>query len=242
MELRDKIFTSINKITYESKLKTVKEIEEFRLFSELLGGTYSTVNKSEHFLHRERLTKYKDEISNWTKYEITINFGDSLTDFHRDTIGNHTGIFSISGSWPHHIKQMAEEINPYLQKLNVRNITVGCLGGNPNLVNQEYRFISKEAIECLNALRQLYKTSRIIIYGLPPSYYIYQKRARAFDNDLLNWSINNRNAVYVSLVENFRGGFFSSFNWSDCGEIHFKEKEVSRFSKLLKDKMVNLCP
>lgn len=198
---------------------------------------------TKHFAHDERVTQNKALITTWKPGQnVTINFGDSLSDFTRPQLADsHDGIFSIGGSWANHMEQMAIDLHDDLKKVNVKNITIGCLGGNPMLVYYDYQTIYNSSIKCLNTVRKLYPTSRIIVYGIPPLYNIYAtENCTNFDLSLKTWTLSDSNAKFLSLKEHFGTGFarfFPTSKWSADG-VHFNESGGRKFGKLLKDLMV----
>lgn len=220
--------------------RNIKNSEVTSIVTHLLSSTINNdSNLTKHPLHNKRLEEYKNSVSYWLpNNEVNINFGDSLSDMSRKQLYNcHTGIFSISGSWSHHIKQMAIDMREPLKKMKIKNISVGCLGGNPLLCYQNYDIVLKEAISCLDTIRELYYKSRIIVYGLPPVYNIHViDNTWDFDFAIQQWTIEDKNAKFISLKENFGKGFaklFPSINYSIDG-IHFNSNGAIRFNGLIK--------
>lgn len=206
----------------------------------LLSDTIDkNINFVKHPFHNKRLEEFKNSVSYWIpNRKVNINFGDSLTDMSRKQLyDTHSGIFSISGSWSHHIKQMAIDMSEPLKKMQVKNISVGCLGGNPLLCQQNYDQVVKEAIDCLNVIRELYYKSRIIVYGLPPVYDIHvNMNTWNFDFELKQWVKEDKDARFISLKEHFGKGYdklFPSIEYSSDG-IHFNPKGAIRFNQLIK--------
>ena len=195
-----------------------------------------------HFGHDERLADYKKVIKTWQKKtDKTINFGDSIADFARDQFAvNHDGIFSIGGSWAHHMQQMAEALADDLKDFRIKNITIGTLGGNPMLVYRNMDEVINAAITCLNRVRQLYPNSRIIVYGIPPLFNIYATmNCTDFDMKMIEWVTHDPNARFLSLKQHFGTGFakfFPSSKWSADG-VHFTEAGAAKLNKLLHDQM-----
>lgn len=194
-----------------------------------------------HPLHNSRLAEFKTEVSKWTKTEVNINFGDSLTDLSRKQIQRvHDGVFSISGSWANHMEEMAIDMKEALSRFKIKNISIGCLGGNPMLVYQNYDEVLKDSIKCLNKVRDLYPDSRIIVYGLPPVYAVYvTENTYKFDWNLYNWCINDKDARFISLKNTFGSGMsklFPSFGWSSDG-VHFNPRGGARFAGLIEGNM-----
>lgn len=207
----------------------------------LLSKTFNpSAERSRHPFHNKRLQEYKDKIGYWLdNKEININFGDSLTDLSREQIyESHDGIFSISGSWANHIQMMVEDLHHDLKRFIIKNISIGCLGGNPLLVYQNYNEVVQDSISCLNKVRQLYPDSRIIVYGLPPVFNIHvNQNTYQFDNELANWVSKDANARFINLKSNFGSGFgklFPSSKWSSDG-VHFNPNGANKFSKLIKE-------
>ena len=230
-----------NKKNYE---KFAKQEQTESIILELLSKDKNVeIPLTSHLQHAERVSVNKKLISTWDISKVkNINFGDSLTDFTRTELNPyHDGIFSIAGSWAHHMEQMAEDLHPEISKFKIQNITIGCLGGNPMLLYQKMETIISISIKCLNRVRKLYPNARIIVYGLPPVYNFYvNKNCFLFDEDLRKWTEADSNAKFLSLRENFGSGFLRLFptpNWSVDG-VHFSSKGGRKFGKLLKDLMV----
>ena len=237
MIIDDLLESYLHRREYE---KNIKNSQMTSLVTHLLSTTIDNDTiLSKHPLHNKRLEEYKDKVGYWIpNNEVNINFGDSLTDMSRKELSFcHTGIFSISGSWSHHIKQMAIDMREPLKKMKIKNISVGCLGGNPLLCYQNYDIVLKEAISCLNTIRELYYKSQIIVYGLPPVYNIHViDNTWQFDFAIRQWTIEDKNASFISLKQNFGKGFarlFPSIQYSIDG-IHFNPKGAMRFSQLIK--------
>jgi hypothetical protein len=218
----------------------IKKSLEGAVITELLSKDFNTSKeRTKHPFHDERVKSFKGLINSWkNKNEISINFGDSLTDLSRKQIERvHDGIFSISGSWAHHMTQMVNDLYKDLSKFNVKNISIGCLGGNPMLVYQNFDEIVKDSIECLNTIRSKFPDARIIIYGIPPVYNIYATtHSYDFDLKLLQWSSQDKDSRFISLKYNFGQGWgrlFPDVNYSSDG-VHFNPFGGARFAELIK--------
>ena len=205
-------------------------------------SSYEVNPQKKHFGHDKRLAEYKKNISAWTdKYDIDINFGDSLSDFSRIQLNAyHDGIFSIGGSWSHHIEMMVKDLKDDLSVYNVKNVTVGSLGGNPMLVYYNINETIKYALQCLDTIRSCYPESRIIVYGIPPLFNIYAtQNSYFFDHKMIEWTIQDKNAKFLSLKEHFGSGWLKLFpvsEWSRDG-VHFNPQGASKFAQLLSDLM-----
>lgn len=197
--------------------------------------------RMKHPMHDERLMLYKELIKSWKgKKSVDINFGDSLTDMSRKQIEPiHDGVFSISGSWAHHMQMMVEDIFELLKNsdIEIKNISVGCLGGNPMLVYQDFQEILNDSLSCLNKIRELFPNSKIIVYGIPPVYNIYATmHSYEFDFRILNWINFDKNASFISLKDNFGKGLgklFPQMSYSSDG-VHFNSNGANRFANLIK--------
>lgn len=190
-----------------------------------------------HFGHDERLAQYKQVIAMWNNTGKNINFGDSISDFAREQFAaTHDGIFSIGGSWAHHMEMMAIDLHEDLSKHNVKNITIGTLGGNPLLVYRNLDEVINSSLHCLNKIRELYPMARIIIYGIPPLFNIYaMNNCTEFDMKMIEWTTKDRDAKFLSLKEHFGSGWmrlFPTSTWSADG-VHFNERGASKLSQLL---------
>ena len=195
--------------------------------------------RTKHPLHSKRLEEYKDKVGYWLDgKDVNINFGDSLTDMARKQLDVcHDAIFSISGSWSHHIKMMAEDMKESLNRVNIKNISIGCLGGNPLLAYQNYNEVVSDALNCLNRVRELYPDSRIIVYGLPPVYNIHvSENTYQFDLELFNWVTKDSNARFINLKNKFGKGFGKLFPQIEYGVdgLHFNPNGASKFAELIK--------
>ena len=195
-----------------------------------------------HFKHEERLTQYKQLISTWNnKKHKNINFGDSISDFTRPQFEiGHDGIFSIGGSWAHHMQQMIEDLHPELSKFDIKNITIGTLGGNPMLVYVNTSEVIQSSLSCLTKLRELYPVSRIIVYGIPSVFNINAKmNSNLFDLKMIEWCKMDRDARFLSLKEHFGTGFarlIPTSKWSSDG-VHFNERGAAKLNSLLMELM-----
>lgn len=198
----------------------------------------SDVDKTKHPFHNKRVQEYKDTMGYWlNEKEININFGDSLTDLSRKQIKLcHDGIFSISGSWSHHIQMMAEDLKETLNRFIIKNISIGCLGGNPLLVYQNFDSVVNDALKCLNRVRELYPDSRIIVYGLPPVYNIHvTENTYQFDSVLSEWVMRDKDARFINLKAHFGKGFgklFPKVEYSSDG-VHFNPRGGFEFASLI---------
>jgi hypothetical protein len=234
-------------LNYLTSWKQRKDYEEniykSRISSVIINLLSATIDTSlprvKHPFHHKKLEEYKNNVGYWLDgREVNINFGDSLTDLSRKEISLcHDGIFSISGSWSHHIQTMAEDMKDALKRFIIKNISIGCLGGNPLLVYQNYNEIVTDAINCLNKVRELYPDSRIIVYGLPPVYNIHVvENTYQFDSELIKWVEKDKDAKFINLKSHFGNGFaklFPSVNWSSDG-VHFNPNGGLKFSNLIK--------
>jgi len=227
--------------------KQRKDYEKNIKFSQITSITTHLLSKSidkdadktKHPFHNKRLQEYKDTIGYWLDgKEVNINFGDSLTDMSRKQLHLcHDGIFSISGSWSHHMEMMAEDLKEALKRFRIKNISIGCLGGNPLLVYQNFDIVVNDAIKCLNRVRELYPDSRIIVYGLPPVYNIHvTENTYQFDHILKEWCEQDRNARFINLKDHFGKGIgklFPKVEYSSDG-VHFNPRGAFEFSSIIK--------
>lgn len=214
------------------------------IITQLLSDNFDkSANCTKHPLHDIRLYQYLNMMKNWIPEKaVNINFGDSLTDMSKKQIERyHNLVLSISGSWAHHIQQMIEDTSDCLKKFKVQNISIGCLGGNPLLVYQNFDEVVRDTISCLNKLRQLYPNSRIIVYGLPPVYNIHvNQNTYQFDSILNDWVEKDINSRFVNLKARFGTGWgklFPSCEWSSDG-VHFNTEGACIFSELIYNKMM----
>ena len=92
----------------------IKKSLEGAVITELLSKDFDkSKERTKHPFHDQRVKDFKGLISLWkNKNEVSINFGDSLTDLSRKQIERvHDGVFSISGSWAHHMTQMVNDLS-----------------------------------------------------------------------------------------------------------------------------------
>jgi hypothetical protein len=218
----------------------IKKSLEGAVITELLSKDFNkSKERTKHPFHDERVKDFKGLISSWkNKNEVSINFGDSLTDLSRKQIERvHDGVFSISGSWAHHMTQMVNDLSKDLSKFKVKNVSIGCLGGNPMLVYQNYDEIVSDSIECLNTIRKTFPDSRIIIYGIPPVYNIYATtHSYDFDLKLLQWASQDKDSKFISLKNHFGQGWarlFPDVSYSSDG-VHFNPLGGAKFAELIK--------
>lgn len=233
----DKITAWKQRKDYESN---IRKSQIGSVFTELLSKDFNTSKeRTKHPLHDERLKEFKSVISTWVdKKEVSINFGDSLTDLSRKQIERvHDGVFSISGSWAHHMTLMVSDISDDLSKFTVNNISIGCLGGNPMLVYQNFDEVVKDSYTCLYTIRKKFPKARIIVYGIPPVYNIYATtHSYEFDLKLLEWVSKDVDARFISLKNHFGQGWgklFPSATFSSDG-VHFNPNGADKFAELIK--------
>ena len=221
---------------YEANIKLS---QKGALLTHLLSENFNkSAERIKHPFHDQRLKDYKAVIKTWKKKkDIDINFGDSLTDMSREQIERvHDGVFSISGSWAHHMTMMVEDLADSLNKFNVKNISIGCLGGNPMLVYQNFNEVVSDSLKCLTKIRQTFPDARIIVYGIPPVYNINAtSHSYEFDLEMLKWVGNDKDARFISLKNHFGQGFMSLFpqmSYSSDG-VHFNPNGASIFADLI---------
>lgn len=237
MSFLDYIEAYRNRSEYESNFKKSRISSAIM---ELMSGSFdNSAERTKHPFHYRRVEEYKKLISHWKKGKhVNINFGDSLTDLSRSQLNRiHNGIFSISGSWAHHIESMAIDLSESLNsKVTVKNISVGCLGGNPLLAYQNFEEVVKDSQKCLNTIRNLYPEARIVVYGLPSVFNIHViKHTYSFDVTLLEWSLKDKNSKFISLKNLFGQGWgklFPSVYYSSDG-VHFNPQGAARFASNL---------
>lgn len=216
----------------------IEKSQKGAIITELLSKGFNTsAERTKHPFHDERVKVFKEVIKNWKIKEVDVNFGDSLTDLSRKQIERvHNGVFSISGSWAHHMNQMVEDLSSDLSRFDVKNISIGCLGGNPMLVYQNFDEIVKDSYICLDNIRKKFPKTRIIIYGIPPVYNIYATtHSYDFDVKLLEWVSKDSNAKFISLKNHFGQGFmrlFPSVKYSSDG-VHFNPNGADRLATLI---------
>lgn len=190
--------------------------------------------------HRKRLAGFISGLSGQVTGD-TVAFGDSLMDLTRSKLHSVPGPlnFSISGSWAHHMAQMARDIRPALERAglyrSIRYVVVGSLGGNPLLARQPVKLTIERSIRALDTIRRLYPEARIIVFGIPPTISIYvNKNAPAFEKALYLWVLRDDNAVMLPLQRRFAGklGLFPKAVMSVDG-VHFSSRGAAEFDGLI---------
>jgi hypothetical protein len=236
-KILDKITAWKQRREYENNIKKSKD---GAIITELLSKDFNTSKeRTKHPFHDERVKSFKGLIKTWkSKSEISINFGDSLTDLSRKQIERvHDGVFSISGSWAHHMTQMVEDLSSDLSDFKVKNVSIGCLGGNPMLVYQNFDEIVKDSYLCLNTIRKKFPKARIIVYGIPPVYNIYATtHSYEFDLKMLEWVSRDEDSRFISLKNHFGQGWgrlFPKVEYSSDG-VHFNPFGGAQFAELIK--------
>lgn len=237
MSLLDYIEAYRNRKEYENNFKKSRISSAIM---ELMSSTFDTnAERTKHPFHYRRVEEYKKEISYWKKDKhVTINFGDSLTDMARVQIARvHNGVFSISGSWAHHMEMMATDLAESINsRVVVKNVSIGCLGGNPLLAYQNYDAVVSDSLKCLDTIRRLFPQARIVVYGLPSVFNIHViKNTYQFDIALFNWCSKDINARFISLKEIFGQGWgklFPSVKYSSDG-VHFNPDGAAKFASYL---------
>lgn len=200
-----------------------------------------------HPAHAQKLDIYKKYIDMFlvdhpNVKEITISFGDSLTDAIRDQLTSIDLNFSLSGSWSNQVVDMMEAIVPILISKDlyrkVKNVVIGTPGGNPLLMHQEINSVISQATICFNKCRELFPNPlvRVIVYGLPPCVSDYATaNAITYNNFMIDWTMKDINSVYVFLYQKFGGGFLNLFpmlKFSVDG-VHFNKSGALGFNDLI---------
>lgn len=237
LDISASIATARNKKNFEDAMKKA-QIQSLA-FQLLFQNNTQMLPKVEHPLHKIRLAQYIKDVDKLKAGDLTINFGDSLTDLSRSRLSDSIdGIFSISGSWANHMSQMACELKPYLMsRINdVKYICVGTLGGNPMLVYQNYADVINEATWALSTIKNAYPNAKIIIYSIPPTFNVYANtHAYQFAMDILKWVQANPNTCLIDLHSQLGNGplnLFPSSEWSSDG-VHLSPNGARKFSSLI---------
>jgi lysophospholipase L1-like esterase len=190
--------------------------------------------------HQARLKLYTENLRGAPRGD-TIAFGDSLLDLTRKKLQSVPDRlnFSISGSWAHHMARMAADIRPALERagisISVRYVVVGSLGGNPLLLRQPVDVTITHSLAALDAVRRLYPSARIIVYGIPPTVSTYvNTNAIPFEAALYRWVRADRDAVLLPLQRKFAGwlGLYPKAVMSVDG-VHFSSKGALEFDRLI---------
>lgn len=196
----------------------------------------------EHPLHKQRLIQYAKNVQEVKASDIdTIAFGDSLIDIPRNdwTQINEKVNFAISGSWANHMQQMAVEISPILKMKGIepKNVIIGTLGGNPLLAYQNVDATISISINCLDKIRELFPSAKIIVYGLPPVYNAWAtKYSLKFEGKMYEWVNKDVNAVFIPIFSNFGSGvLYSTPNIQNSSDgVHLSNTGVVKLDKLFK--------
>jgi len=235
--LLDRLESFLHRSEYE---KNIKNSAIHSYATRLLSSSYSTnyYPNTEHPLHTIRLQQNKNLVKTWNSGKsVAINFGDSLTDMARaQTLRFHNGVFSISGSWAHHIEGMIIDMKEALSPFDVNNVSIGCLGGNPLLVYQDYDRVLQESLRALDTCRSSFPNARIVVYGLPPVYNIHVlENTYQYDSQLELWCKRDIDARFLNLKALFGfglGRLFPSCQYSSDG-IHFNPNGANKFSEAI---------
>lgn len=194
----------------------------------------------EHPSHRSRLGQFIGRLRGAPRSD-TIAFGDSLLDMTRSRLRSVPDRmnFSISGTWAHHMAQMADDIRPELIRegryQSVKYVVVGSLGGNPLLMRQPADVTITRSCAALDSIRRLFPGARIIVFGLPPTVSLYvNMNAIPFEAALYQWVLADRDAVLLPLQRHFAGsmGLFPRAAMSVDG-VHFSERGAVEFDRLI---------
>ncbi|HOT46163.1 MAG TPA: hypothetical protein PLM53_15740 [Spirochaetota bacterium] len=192
--------------------------------------------------HRERLSRYIGDLRDAPRGD-TIAFGDSLLDLTRTKLHSVPDRlnFSISGSWAHHMARMAADMRPALERAgiinSVRYVVVGSLGGNPLLMRQPADVTITHSLAALDAVRRLYPSARIIVFGIPPTVSTYVNiTAVSFEAALYRWVRADRDAVLLPLQRKFAGwlGLYPKAVMSVDG-VHFSGQGSLEFDRLIEN-------
>lgn len=186
----------------------------------------------EHPYHAEALAKHKQTLKSFKGKTIdTIAYGDSILDIPR---GSYTAVeerfnFAISGSWADHMKQMANDLkSSFSRKPKPKNVIVGCFG-NQFLAGQSLEETIKSSVDALSTISSLHKTSRLIVYGIPPVYNLNAAyNAFAFESAIYRWLVENHpNFVFIPMQRKFAGflGLFPTIRMSSDG-VHLSHRGV----------------
>lgn len=236
-KLLDYIESYLHRKEYEKNIqKSVVQSAVSRLLSTSYSSNYYPT--TEHPLHSVRLAQNKALVKTWNRGKnVSINFGDSLTDMARSQMLRfHNAVFSISGSWAHHMKAMILDMTEVLSSFVVQDVSIGCLGGNPLLVYQDYDRVLHESLETLDVCRNSFPSARIIVYGLPPAYNIHVlENTYKFDSQLEAWCERDSDAKFLNLKAHFGKGIGKLFPMSEYSSdgIHFNPRGASKFSELI---------
>lgn len=227
---------TLNSRRYNKYLKLSKDTSVLQHL--LYSNVDSTYVESVHPLHEERLQLYTRVAKSFKKgSNVKLNYGDSLTDYARNEVEPvHDGVFSIGGSWPHHVRDVVRDTVKSLKHVNVTYVSIGCLGGNPMLVYRNYEDVVRSTLQCLNYVRSCFPNAHVTVYGLPPVYNLnVNSKTYEYDGELLNWVERDGNASFLSLKAHFGTGFgklFPSTKFSSDG-VHFNPSGAKKFAQLL---------
>jgi hypothetical protein len=221
----ERIITWFRRREYKNNIK-FSMFSSLALFMTLDALDKQTEKALPHPLHEVRFKEYKLMLAS-LPYK-TVSFGDSIMDLTREQMTSVDLNFNISGEWAEHTNQTINELYRYFTH-PPKNIVIMCLGGNPMLVYENYEYIKRTTLQCLDNLRAKFPAANIIVGGCPPNYSINVLRnAIDFESLVYNWTINNR-AKFISLYELFKG-FLPTANWSNDG-IHLTEYGAWKLNK-----------
>lgn len=229
-----------NRREYESYHATAKSVAVSSALA--FAGKNEPTEPAEHGSHKARLAQYAVQIEKLPRDRpLILNFGDSLTDLTRLWLTVFDFVGAVSGSWSEHIAQMVRETRALIGTRPVFAIVVGTLGGNPLLFGEPIGPVIERARAALNEIRALYPHARILVYGLPPVYSLHATvHSWEFDRAMLEWVVQDRDAVFISLKRFGRGFLWlnPSFLWSSDG-VHFTKAAALRFCQLVRQALMS---
>lgn len=168
----------------------------------------------------------------------TILIGDSLSDFTRNQLScvRPELNFAKAGQGSSYYIKIAQDIEPALTKLTIKNVILECFG------NEFLGYFHIDAIKAhvdiaFSVIRKLFPQAKIILSGLPPVYDLYTNIHKLeFHQYLLDLVLNDENSVLVLLQKKFAGAFgiFPRIEYSQDG-VHLAGQAIIEYDQLLNE-------
>ncbi|HRZ18450.1 MAG TPA: hypothetical protein P5136_00095 [Methanofastidiosum sp.] len=206
------IETALNGKKYQEEKDKLRlmDLAMWKMFPTPQVGPYvDHPGYSEHI--KECQKNFIDYATKSMKYDSdrTIGFGDSILAQAKDrikTVIDPRLNFSLGGMWAHHMLKNINDMVPLFLSYGFmpKKIVIGTPNGNAILVHQEINSVNEQSLIVLNRLRQLFPTSRIIIYGIPMTIVSYAiQNFAAYDTALFKWMMSDINSVMLPLIKGF---------------------------------------
>ncbi|MCB1193110.1 MAG: SGNH/GDSL hydrolase family protein [Leptospiraceae bacterium] len=194
-------------------------------------------------LQEQSLEIFRNNILNYksksTERNVSIAFGDSLIAFIAKNLTqvDYRLNFAQPGSGSPNFLKTAKDLSAELQDFNIKNVVVGCFGGNPLLSYQDFEEIKQEASLAFHGLRAMFPDAKIIVYGLPPVYDVYANIfAIEFEKFMIQEVKEDKNAVFLLLRLKFsdKSGLLPTIKYSSDG-VHLRGNAIPILDKMISE-------